>query len=173
MKLATKQQSEISIYSPLSEGLSKQIQGVVRRDSTSADVTLLGTSFKPDPYVQVGSPDEKGDMTFEVISNTFLETKLTEWQISKLISLGWNAPNSQNPNFWITASTDDTLEAAQFMVYAMHSVFGLEPDTWFTFGTSPTDEAMNNSGLFWRMKSKSGIVCLPGQNISETVEGQS
>ena len=171
MKLTSKQKSEISIYSPLTEGLSIQIQKVISKDSTSADVTFLGTSFTPDPYVQVGMPVESGEITLEVISNTFLETKLTEWQISKLLSLGWNAPNSQNPNFWISASADDAFEASQVMVFAAHSVFGLESDTWFTFGTSPIDEEMNNSGLFWRMKGKTNVVCLPGQNRERALEG--
>ena len=173
MKLSPQQHAEISIYSPISEGLSRQIQRVVRQDTTSADVTFLSTGFKPDPYVQVGLPDENGSITIEVISNTFLDTKLTEWQINNLMSLGWNAPNSINPNFWLTVNAEATYEASQFMVYAVHSVFGLEPGAWFTFGTSPADEALNNSGLFWRRRGDAGVICLPGQNADETVEGSS
>ncbi len=171
MKLTNKQETEISIYSPLTEGLSLQIQRVLKGDLTSADVTFLGTGYKPDPYVQVGLPAENGEITLEVVSNTFLETKLTDWQIKELLAFGWNAPDAHNPNFWMRTDPNDTHDSSQVLVYSAKLVFGLTPDTWFTFGTSPLDEAMNNSGLFWRMRGKAGVVCLPGQNKSSALEG--
>jgi hypothetical protein len=171
MKLNAKQQSQIAIYSPLAEGLSIQIQRVLDGKMTSAGLTLLETGVRPHPYVQVGLPDENGRLTLEVISNTFLETKLTDWQIGQLMSNGWKAPDEGNPNFWMVTDSQDTTEMSKVMVYAMHLVFGLRPDTWFTFGTAPLDEAMNNSGLFWHMKGKTGVVCLPGQNMEYTLEG--
>jgi hypothetical protein len=171
MKLTNKQETEISIYSPLTEGLSLQMQSVLKGTRTSAGVNLLSTSVKPSPYVQVGMPNDKGQLTLEVCSNTFLETKLTDWQVAQLQEVGWNAPDNKNPNFWMVTDSQDTTETSKVMVYAMHLVFGLQPDTWFTFGTSPLDEAINNSGLFWRIKGTSGAVCLPGQNKDMTVEG--
>jgi hypothetical protein len=171
MKLTNKQETEISIYSPLTEGLSLQMQSVLKGTRTSAGVNLLSTSVKPSPYVQVGMPNDKGQLTLEVCSNTFLETKLTDWQVAQLQEVGWNAPDNTNPNFWMVTDSQDTTETSKVMVYAMHLVFGLQPDTWFTFGTSPLDEAMHNSGLFWRMKGKAGVVCLPGQNKESAVEG--
>jgi hypothetical protein len=171
LKLSTKQLSEISIYSPLAEGLSLQIQNVISGKATSAGVSFLETGFKPYPYVQVGLPDARGQLTLEVISNTFLETKLTEWQVSQLVTAGWKAPDETNPNFWMVVSPEDTLELAKVLIYAVHLVFGMKPNTWFSFGTAPIEVAMNNSGLFWRRKGATGVVCLPGQNPDETLEG--
>jgi len=71
----------------------------------------------------------------------------------------------------MVTDSQDTNQISKVMVYAMHLVFGLRPDTWFTFGTSPLDEAINNSGLFWHMKGKTGVVCIPGQNKDRAVEG--
>lgn len=173
MKLTTKQQSQLAIYSPLAEGLSTQIQRVLDAKMTSASLTLFETGVRPNPYVQVGLPDAGGNLTLEVMSNTFLETKLTEWQVSQLISNGWKAPDESNPNFWMVVGSEDTLEAAKILVYAMHLVFGLRPETWFSFGTAPLDVAMNQSGLFWTRKGNTGVVCLPGQNRALTVEGTS
>lgn len=170
MKLSTKQLSEISIYSPLAEGLSLQIQNVISGKATSAGVTFLGTGFKPYPYVQVGLPDARGQLTLEVISNTFLDTKLTQWQVSQLIAAGWNAPDKTNPNFWMVVNPQDTFELAKVFIYAVHLVFGLTPGTWFTFGTAPLEVAMNNSGLFWRKRGATGVVCLPGQNKEFVLE---
>jgi len=172
LKLSTKQLSEISIYSPLTEGLSLQIQNVISGTTTSAGVTFLETSINPYPYVQVGSPDAGGLLTLEVISNTYLETKLTEWQVALLTDIGWNPPDESNPNFWLVAKADDTHELAKILIYAVHLVFGISEETWFTFGTAPIDLAMNNSGLFWHMRGASGIVCLPGQNVESTIEGK-
>jgi hypothetical protein len=138
---------------------------------TSAGLTLFGTDVRPYPYVQVGMPDADGKLTLEVMSNTFLETKLTEWQISQLISSGWKAPDENNPNFYMVVGSDDTVEVARILVYAMHLVFGLKPESWFGFGTAPLEEAMNQSGLFWTMKGRTGVVCLPGQNKESTIEG--
>jgi hypothetical protein len=106
-----------------------------------------------------------------VVSNTFLETKLTEWQVSQLIGTGWKAPDKTNPNFWRVVTPDDTLELAKVLIYAVHLVFGIKPDTWFSFGTAPSEVAMNNSGLFWRSRGAAGVVCLPGQNKEMTLEG--
>jgi hypothetical protein len=171
MKLTPKQHSEISIFSPLTEGLSQQIQRVLRSEATSASITFLGTSFKPDPYVQVGMANEERQLTLEVMSNTFLETKLTQFQVGQLIEIGWNSPDKSNPNFWMLVDSQDTLEIAKTMFYGAHLVFGIRPETWFSFGTAPLDEAMNNSGLFWHMKGKSGVACLPGQNSELASEG--
>jgi hypothetical protein len=171
VKLTNQQETEISIYSPLTEGLSLQIQSVMLGKRTSAGVNLLNTPLKPSPYVQVGMPNDKNQLTLEACSNTFLETKLTDWQAAQLQEVGWAAPDKTNPNFWMVTDSQDTAEMSKVMVYAMHLVFGLRPDTWFTFGTAPLDEAMNNSGLFWHMKGKTGVVCLPGQNKDRTVEG--
>ena len=173
MKLTSKQETEISIYSPLTEGLSIQIQGVLDGKNTSAGVNLLSSSVKSYPYVQVGLPNSQGQLTLEAMSNTFLETKLTDWQVAQLTEVGWNAPDESNPNFWMVADSQDTHELAKVMVYALHLVFGLRPDTWFSFGTGPLDEAINHSGLFWRMKGKTAVVCLPGQNKGATLEGSS
>jgi hypothetical protein len=172
VKLTNKQEKEISIYSPLTEGLSIQIQGVLDGKNTSAGVNLLNTSVKPFPYVQVGMPNSKGQLTLEAVSNTFLDTKLTGWQVAQLQEVGWKVPDNTNPNFWMVTDSQDTTEMSKVMVYAMHLVFGLRPNTWFTFGSSPHDEAMHNSGLFWRMKGTTGVVCLPGQNKDMTFEGR-
>lgn len=171
MKLTNKQESEISIYSPLTAGLSLQIQSVMQGKRTSAGVNLLNTGVKPSPYVQAGMPNANRRLTLEVCSNTFLDTKLTDWQAAQLQEVGWKAPDKANPNFWMVTDSQDTTEMSKVMVYAMHLVFDLRPDTWFTFGSSPFDEAMHNSGLFWRMKGKAGVVCIPGQNKGATLEG--
>lgn len=171
MKLTNKQESEISIYSPLTEGLSLQIQSVMQGKRTSAGVNLLSTSVKPSPYVQAGMPNANSQVTLEVCSNSFLNTKLTDWQAAQLQEVGWKAPDKTNPNFWMVTDSQDTTEMSKAMVYAMHLVFDLRPDTWYTFGSSPLDEAIHNSGLFWRMKGRAGVVCLPGQNKSSALEG--
>jgi len=114
--------------------------------------------------------NEDGHLTPEVISNTFLETKLTQFQVAQLIEIGWNGPYKSNPNFWMVVDSQDTLEVAKAMFYAAHLAFGIRPETWFSFGTAPLDEAMNDSGLFWRMKGKSGVVCLPGENSELATE---
>ena len=172
MKLTSEQQSEIAIYSPLSEGLSQQIQRVIDGKMTSASVTFFETGFDPDPYVQVGLPAANSDITLEVISNTYLNDKLNSWQVSKLQSIGWNLPTATNPNFWIRTSPTDTYELSQVFVYSVQSAFGITPETWFSFGTAPLDMAMNGSSLFWRKRGQTGVVCLPGQNIDEAIEGK-
>jgi hypothetical protein len=170
MKLTDKQRSEIAVFSPLVEGLVIQMNKVLSGEDTSVDVTFFGTGYSPDPYVQVGLPAENGDFTLEVVSHRFLETKLQDHQIRFLLDNGWNKPGSENPNFWMRVDSKDLYEAARIMVFAAVKVFGLLPNTWFTFGMAPSEREMNPGGLFWRKRGSTGVICLPGQNLDRILE---
>jgi hypothetical protein len=171
MPFIDKKQTNITIFSPLIDTLAVQLVKVAAGEIDSGALIFLNTNYKPNPYGQFVL-NKWGNLVLEVVSNSFLETKLTDWQISKANELGWRSPNEENPNFWNPFPIEaDKRYLARLLVEVCVVLFEVKPDTWFTFGSAPEDMTVNESEVFWHLKGNQGVVCLAGQNMELTVEG--
>lgn len=155
----------------ITEALNHLVDWVNRGRVSSGSLSLLGSRYQVSPYVQFVKSGNF--LASEMVSNSFLETRLTAWEESQILHLGWNAPTKSKPNFWKDFESSPPREVAEFLVLSMRVAYGLNPKSWFTFGSSSDEIPLIESGLFWHSRNNRHILCLPGNHIGATVETQS
>lgn len=94
---------------------------------------VLNASGK-NPYVQMQSINQSG-IRIEVSSNRFLRKKLTRWQESGLLVLGFAAPTKDIPNYSKTVRARESSEVVAIgLVEVFRNSFELETDSLISFG---------------------------------------
>ena len=90
---------DVLVWAPLIESLNFQIDQVISGKLPSFSLTMISQEFSPNPYAQ-GSLNSSGNLVLEIISNSFLSTRLNDWEVQLVENLGWHSPSEDNPNFW-------------------------------------------------------------------------
>jgi hypothetical protein len=98
MPFIDKKQTNIKIFSPLIDTLAVQLVKVAAGEIDSGALIFLNTNYKPNPYGQFVL-NKWGNLVLEVVSNSFLETKLTDWQISKAKRTWVEVSKRRKPEF--------------------------------------------------------------------------
>ncbi len=160
-----------SEWSAMHNTFTQTIEQLELRNRTVFTVRILLYESGPQPYVQ-GELLEGGKVRIEFSSNVFLEKPLDAQQKSSLGSLGWSTPNGENPNYSkIFAFGYPVGSIALYLLTTIRIVLNPPLKTWFDFGTTKPDLEVTSSAPLWHKLDSPEIVCLPGQNASETIEG--
>lgn len=153
----------------ITEGLNHLAVLVSDGTIPSASVSLIDSRYQTKPYVQF---TKSGVLILaEMISNSFLFTKLTPWEESRILNLGWSAPTESRPNFWREFEASNTRRVAEFLVTSLQLAFDLNPKSWFSFGNTKDEVPLIESGLFWHSTNATHVLCLPGSHVLGTLEG--
>jgi hypothetical protein len=160
-----------SKWEPAHKALERLLEQLRLLHRTSFSLSFAVPAYEPNPYLQV-SIDASGDLILECSSNVYLEPDIGRWQISQLDALGWSKPNGMNPNFNKTISSKHAVSStARYLLTTMRMVFSLPEDVWIVFENTDLDYEIFSSSDFWHKLHVPGIVCLPGFNHLETIEG--
>lgn len=145
-----------------------QLELAKRRNFT---VRVVFFESGPQPYVQ-GELLDNGKIRIEFSSNVFLEPDLSREQISSLDSLGWSKPNGVLPNYSKTFAFGYPKQSiAIYVLTSIRVVLNPPIGAWLDFGSSELDLEVASSRALWHKLDAPGVVCLPGQNPGETIEG--
>jgi hypothetical protein len=160
-----------SPWEPLHFAFAQLLTDLDQGGRKSFIVSFEIDDFHPYPYIQV-SLDEVGDFVIEFTSNVYLEPDLNRTQIARLDSMGWRKPNGRNPNYTKVASrTQPFGNLARYITTTLRMVYELDESVWIFFGDSDMDYDIYSSELFWHRLGRTAVVCLPGRNTQDTVEG--
>ena len=171
MQIARLQPINLNAWGPVIDAATSALEDIKRGFTPTFELTFLGTDFSPAPYVQV-SKNQQGELILEIVSNKFLETKLTKWHESQLRILGFQVPDESNPNYHRAGTSKESeVMLANLMLDGARRVFDLTENNWFTFGNSDYEKALAESDAFWHNKGNPQILCLPGRNQADTTEG--
>lgn len=154
------------IWITVREALSSQVKKM-----KDGDYKLLFVVYERDGsntiYAQ-GSISDELSYIIEIESNAFLEEKLSDRETQILRVLGWQLPNSANPNFWRVCPSSWSHDlVALTILQALTRIGRLKPNSWFSFGSDAFGVKIAESGAFWISSTGNGLLCLPGQNASE------
>lgn len=160
-----------SIWEPLHDAFTKlllELQKGLRRDFL---VSFEIDGFSPYPYIQAKLNPE-GDFVIEFTSNVYLEPDLNRVQISRLDAIGWRKPNGRNPNYTKIVNGDQPPSSlARYITTTLRMIYELDESVWIVFGDKNEDRAIYSDDTFWHRLGQEGVVCLPGKNAKETIEG--
>jgi len=171
MQVARLQPLNLNAWGPVIDAATGALEDIKGGITPSFELTFLGTDYQPAPYVQA-SANYEGNLVLEIISNDYLQTKLTKWHENQLRVLGFKVPDNENPNYHrVSSSKDSNMMLANLLLDCARRVFDLTESTWFIYGDSEYEKALAESDAFWHNKSNPLILCLPGQNQKFTVEG--
>lgn len=127
--------------------------------------------FSPYPYIQA-SLNADDDFVIEFASNVYLEPDLNRVQIARLDAIGWRKPNGRNPNYTKIVSGGQPAESlSRYITTTLRIIYDLEESVWILFGDQEQDHRIYARDGFWHRLGQEGVVCLPGHNAEETVEG--
>jgi hypothetical protein len=153
------------------QAITSALEEIKAAKLTSHSVTFLDTQFKPSPYLQA-SLDPQGNLVIELVSNEYLQTKLTKWQESQVRLLGFKMPHSENPNYSrVVNANEQTVFTARHLLDAARTIFEVRDDGFFTFGSTGYEIALAETDAFWHHYKNRTFLCLPGMNPESTVEG--
>lgn len=138
--------------------------------AVSASLAIVDSKYQTAPYVQFSMLG--GSLLTELISNSFMKPKLTAWEEGRIRALGWKDPTETQPNFSREFSRSDSREVAGFLISSLREAFDFNMESWFTFGSSKDELPLIQSGLFWRSYQIEHVLCLPGSNLHESLEGR-
>jgi hypothetical protein len=160
-----------SEWSALHSTITQTIAQLEHRKRNAFTVRILLHESGPQPYIQ-GELLEGGKVRIEFSSNVFLETELDAKQTSSLCSLGWSTPNGENPNYSKSfAFGYPKTSIALYLLTSIRIVLNPPLKTWFDFGATTPDLEVTSTSNLWHKINSPGVVCLPGQNKTETIEG--
>lgn len=165
MSIATLPPLLEGIWISVREALSSQVKKM-----TDGDYKLLFVVYERDVsnsiYAQ-GSISDEHSYIIEIESNAFLEEKLSDREIQILRFLGWQLPNSSNPNFWRECPSSWSHDlVALTILQALVRIGRLHPNSWFSFGSDHFGSQIAKSGAFWVSSDGMGLLCLRGSNPS-------
>ena len=171
MQIARLQPLNLNAWGPVIDATTGALDDIKRGITPFFELSFLGTDFTPEPYVQA-SLKESGQLVLELMSNEYLKPKINKFNESQLRILGFQVPDNSNPNFHRECSPkEQPILQAKILIEAARRVFDLQDNTWFAFGGSNYEKALAESDAFWHYKGNKQILCLPGRNESETLEG--
>ena len=171
MKVARLLPLNLNRWGGVIDTLASAFQDIKLEKTDSFGIIFLDTDFKPSPYLQA-SLGAHGDLVVELVSNEYLTTKLTNWKESQIRLLGFKMPDKNNPNYNRVVSHSEKPDfTARHLLDAARTVFDIQDDGWFTFGSSDYETALAESSAFWHNSADASKLCLPGMNQSATLEG--
>lgn len=160
-----------SIWEPLHDAFTMlllELQKGLRKDFL---VSFEIDGFSPYPYIQANL-NREGDFVIEFTSNVYLEPDLNSVQIARLDAIGWRKPNGRNPNYTKIVNGDQPATTlARYVTTTLRLIYELDESVWIVFGDRVEDRPIYSVDSFWHRLNQEGVVCLPGKNASETIEG--
>jgi hypothetical protein len=160
-----------SVWEPLHTAFAALLLELLRGPRLNFTVSFEIDGFSPYPYIQAAL-NQDDDFVIEFTSNVYLEPDLSKVQIARLDAIGWRKPNGRNPNYTrIIDGTQSPGTLARYIVTTLRLIYELDEDVWIVFGDIEADFKIYSSDSFWHRLGYEGIVCLPGRNPAETVEG--
>jgi hypothetical protein len=161
----------LNSWGPILDATAGALDDIKRGFIPFFELTFVGTGIKPDPYVQA-SLNLNDDILLELVSPKLLETFFTDMEDKNATALTFNLPNKNNPNYHRVGAADQhTIVLARLLIDTARLVYGLRDDIWFSFGDSDYGKALAGSSAFWHHKDNPNLVCLPGRDLSMTIEG--
>jgi hypothetical protein len=160
-----------SIWEPLYDAFATLLVELQKGLRKSFVVSFEIDGFSPYPYIQAAL-NREGDFVVEFTSNLYLEPDLSRKQIERLDSIGWRKPNSRNPNYTKIVNGDQPASSlARYITTTLRIIYNLDESVWIVFGDVAEDYRAYSVDSFWHRMGKEGVVCLPGMNAEETIEG--
>lgn len=160
-----------SIWEPLYEAFTNLLLELQKGQRLNFIVSFEIDGFSPYPYIQANLSLE-GDFVIEFTSNVYLEPDLNRVQIARLDAIGWRKPNGRNPNYTKIVNGDQPAASlARYITTTLRMIYELDESVWIVFGDKDEDRPTYSVDAFWHRLGQEGVVCLPGKNSSETVEG--
>jgi hypothetical protein len=126
-------------------------------------------------YVQAETGAEISEISIEAQRVTQTDDLVLRAQDLKARVFGWKIPQvpDENPNYHQTwnLKTASARRIAEEMVEAIRFLGRVLPDSWISATPVELHRTLDDSNLFWTMKSNSEFFCQRGFNIRETREG--
>ncbi len=161
----------LTSWGPIIDATQGALDDVKRGIIPFFELTFVGSDIKPDPYIQA-SLNLNDDLLLELVSPNLLESFLGDMEDKNATALTFKLPNKNNPNYHRVGSADEyTIVLARLLLDTARIVYRLRDDIWFSFGDSDYGKALAGSSAFWHHKDNPKLVCLPGRDLSMTIEG--